>query len=116
MAATPANYRLKGHIYSWLGLLLIVAAAFELFYEAIFWLRFGAGANISIGFAFERVFGPESAVGWAGVNAILAWIGRQQLGVTLLLAGLASAWWGGINHDTAMRREISADLPDHGRI
>jgi hypothetical protein len=114
MADTPANYRLKGHIYSWLGGLLIAAGLIELGYEAIFWLRFGFAADITDGLALTRIFGPEGAIGWAGVRAIMQWLGRQQLGVTLVLIGLASAWWGGINHDTAMRREISADLLEHG--
>ena len=114
MADTPANYRLKGHIYSWLGGLMIAAGILELAYEGIFWLRFGFAADITDGAAFVRVFGPEGAIAWAGQNAIMEWAGRQQFGVTLVLFGLAATWWGGINHDTAMRREITADLLEHG--
>ena len=113
MADTPANYRLKGHIYSWLGGLMLAAGIIELCYEGIFWLRFGFAADITDGFAFGRVFGPEGSIGWTGVKAIMEWVGHQQFGITLILIGLACAWWGGINHDTAMRREISADLLEH---
>lgn len=108
------NYRFKGQFYNFVGFLMIATGIVELGYEAIFWLRFGYAAHITNGFVINYMLPNEppltQTVSWAGVLAIIDWLGRQQFGFTIFVLGIFFCWWGNIHNETAK------EIEEHRRI
>jgi hypothetical protein len=98
MADEQTNYRARAVVYNGLGGMLLSVGLLELGYEAYYWLRHGNAASTTNLDAVRIIF-PNWTAGkldWAGVQTIIDWFLREQVGCTLIVIGGMLLWWASI--------------------